>query len=129
MKRTCLIVDDSHVIRRIVRQNLESFDFQCSEAENGAVAKASCEANSYDLIMLDWNMPVMTGIEFLRALRAMARGGEPKVIFCTTENDMAHIQMALEAGANDFIMKPFDRAIMAGKLEQNGFLPGQGAGA
>lgn len=122
MERTCLIVDDSPVIRKIVRQNMESFGFHCSEAENGAAAQSFCEKNTPTLIMLDWNMPVMTGIDFLRALRAMNNGKKPIVFFCTTENDMSHITMALEAGAQDFIMKPFDREILGSKLEQNNLL-------
>lgn len=120
--KTCLIVDDSAVIRKIVRQNLESFGFSCREAENGAIARDACAEEMPALVMLDWNMPVMTGIEFLRALRAMENGGTPVVIFCTTENDMEHIQQALDAGVNDFIMKPFDTEIMRTKLEQNGLI-------
>lgn len=120
--RTCLIVDDSVVIRKIVSQNLEGFGFSCREAENGALACDACAKEMPELIMLDWNMPVMTGIEFLRALRAMDGGETPIVIFCTTENDMEHIQQALDAGVNDFIMKPFDSEILRTKLEQNGLL-------
>lgn len=120
--KTCLIVDDSAVIRKIVRQNLESFGFSCREAENGAIACNACAEEMPALVMLDWNMPVMTGIEFLRTLRAMENGGTPVVIFCTTENDMEHIQQALDAGVNDFIMKPFDTEIMRTKLEQNGLI-------
>lgn len=120
--KSCLIVDDSVVIRRIIRENLESFDFECREAENGALAKEACEESMPHLVLLDWNMPIMTGIDFLISLRAMEGGGEPIVIFCTTENDMDHIQRALAAGANDFIMKPFDADIMRGKLEQNNLL-------
>lgn len=120
--RSCLIVDDSAVIRKIIRANLESLGFTCKEAENGAIAKSFCEAESPELILLDWNMPVMTGIEFLKSLRQMKNGQAPVVIFCTTENDMEHIQQALDAGANDFIMKPFDREIVRSKLEQNSLL-------
>ncbi len=118
----CLIVDDSNVIRKIIRQEMESFGFTCDEAMNGSAAKEYCENKLPDFIMLDWNMPVMTGIEFLKALRDMPRGMEPIVIFCTTENDMDHIQQALESGANDFIMKPFDREIIRAKLEQNNIM-------
>lgn len=120
--KKCLIVDDSGVIRKIIRQNLESFGFECFEAEDGLVAKTFCEKQFPDVVMLDWNMPVMTGIQFLHELRAMAGGGDPIVIFCTTENDMDHIRQALEGGANDFIMKPFDKDILRSKLEQNGLL-------
>ena len=117
--KSCLIVDDSAVIRKIIRQNLEAFGFDCREAENGQVAADLCLDTLPSLVMLDWNMPVMTGIEFLRRLRGMDQGADPIVIFCTTENDMHHIQQALAAGANDFIMKPFDQEILRGKLMQN----------
>ena len=117
--KSCLIVDDSSVIRRIVRENLEGLGFECREAENGAQAQDACAQMMPQLVMLDWNMPVMTGIEFLRKLRAMDKGKDPIVVFCTTENDMDHIQQALAAGANDFIMKPFDAEILRSKLEQN----------
>lgn len=124
--KTCLIVDDSGVVRKIIRQMLESFGFQCSDAENGLVAKEFCEKNTPTLVMLDWNMPVMNGLDFLKALRAMEKKDDPIVIFCTTENDMNHIQQALEAGANDFIMKPFDNEIIKSKLEQNGLIEATG---
>ena len=120
--KTCLIVDDSAVIRKIIRQTMEELGFVCDEAENGEIARLYCQSQKPRLIMLDWNMPIMTGIEFLKALRAMDRGGDPIVIFCTTENDMNHIEMALTAGANDFIMKPFDKDIMRSKLEQNNLI-------
>ena len=120
--KSCLIVDDSGVIRKIIRQNLEKFGFTCHDADDGTTAEAFCQHTKPDLITLDWNMPVMSGIEFLYKLRAMEGGDKPIVIFCTTENDMAHISAALEAGANDFIMKPFDEEIVRAKLEQNGLL-------
>jgi two-component system chemotaxis response regulator CheY len=75
-----------------------------------------------DGILLDWNMPVMDGYEFLRALRQMHGGDEPKVVFCTTENDVAHIARALHAGANEYIMKPFDREIVEAKFQEVGLI-------
>lgn len=121
MKR-CLIVDDSKVIRMIARNMLQEFGFETSEAENGQEALTACEAAFPDAILLDWNMPVMNGIEFLRALRALPGGGAPKVVFCTTETDLENIRAALEAGANEYIMKPFDNQIMQAKLAQVGLL-------
>jgi len=121
MKR-CLIVDDSKVIRMIARNMLQEFGFETSEAENGQEALDACEAAFPDAILLDWNMPVMNGIEFLRALRAGEGGDAPKVVFCTTENDMAHIQEAIGAGANEYIMKPFDSDIIQSKLSQIGII-------
>jgi two-component system chemotaxis response regulator CheY len=73
-----------------------------------------------DAILLDWNMPVMDGLQFLRELRRQPEGRTPKVIFCTTENDVAHIARAVNAGADEYIMKPFDRAIMQSKFQEIG---------
>ena len=69
-----------------------------------------------DAVLLDWNMPVMDGYEFLGNLRRMPGGDAPKVVFCTTENDVAHIARALHAGANEYIMKPFDKDIVDGEV-------------
>ena len=96
--------------------------FACTEAEDGKQAMEACARQMPDAILLDWNMPVMTGIEFLRRLRKMSGGDYPKVVFCTTENDLAHIQEALSAGANEYIMKPFDSDIIQTKFQQVGLL-------
>jgi two-component system, chemotaxis family, chemotaxis protein CheY len=116
MKKTCLIVDDSKVIRKVARHILEALDFDVSEAEDGRAALDACAAERPDVVLLDWNMPVMSGMDFLRALTE--RGGEkPKIVFCTTENGNAHIRAALDAGADEYIMKPFDRETLASKLQ------------
>ncbi len=122
--KTCLIVDDSRVIRKVARQIFESMSYTCSEAENGCIALDACKVNLPDFVLLDWNMPVMNGIEFIRALRILPDGTKPTVVFCTTENDLKHINEALEAGANEYIMKPFDADIIRGKLDQLGLLGG-----
>lgn len=116
--KTCLIVDDSRVVRKVARKIFEDLGFVCSEAEDGEKAFESCSDAMPDVILLDWNMPVMNGIDFLRKLRASPHGDVPKVVFCTTENEMSFIQEALMAGANEYIMKPFDSQIIQGKLEQ-----------
>ena len=120
--KKCLIVDDSSVIRKIARRILEEMDFQIVEAENGARAMEICERELPDAILLDWNMPVMDGYEFLRNLRRMPGGDTPKVVFCTTENDVAHIARALHAGANEYIMKPFDKDIVTAKFHEVGLI-------
>lgn len=120
--KSCLVVDDSRVVRKVVRRIVEDLGFECAEAEDGQKALESCEAAMPDFILLDWNMPVMSGIEFLEKLRATEEGKKPKVVFCTTENDMAHIQRAMQAGADEYIMKPFDNEIVASKLQQIGLL-------
>ncbi len=119
--KTCLVVDDSRVVRKIARKILEDLGFSCTEAEDGQQAlEACCRDGMPDAILLDWNMPVLNGIDFLRRLRKMTGGTGPKVIFCTTENDLAHIQEALAAGADEYIMKPFDSEIISTKLSQVG---------
>ena len=120
MKKAWLIVDDSKVIRGIARGILHDLGFETDEAEDGKQALAACTKKMPDAVLLDWNMPVMSGIDFLRELRAMPGGKAPKVFFCTTENDMSHITQALEAGADEFIMKPFDAEILSSKVALQG---------
>lgn len=120
--RTCLIVDDSRVIRKVARQIIEALGFTCEEAENGQIALDFCKNKLPEFILLDWNMPVMNGMDFMLAARKLPGGDKPVIVFCTTENDMKHIQDALSSGANEYIMKPFDADIIRGKLEQLGML-------
>jgi two-component system, chemotaxis family, chemotaxis protein CheY len=120
--KTCLVVDDSSVIRKVARRILEGLEFQISEAENGEDAVASCRSQMPDAILLDWNMPKMDGYDFLRELRRLPGGDKPKVVFCTTENDVAHIARALHAGANEYIMKPFDKDIVEAKFQEVGLI-------
>lgn len=120
--KMCLVVDDSKVVRMVARKILEGLNFEVTEAEDGQKALDACLADMPDAILLDWNMPVMSGIEFLRELRAMPGIHQPVVVFCTTENDMAHIQEAISTGANEYIMKPFDSEIIESKFSQVGLL-------
>jgi two-component system chemotaxis response regulator CheY len=116
--KTCLIVDDSRVIRKVARRILEDMGFDIAEASDGVEALAWCRAAMPDAVLLDWNMPVMNGIEFLRHLRQEPGGDHPTVVFCTVENDIERITEALDCGADEYIMKPFDGAIIASKFEQ-----------
>lgn len=120
--KSCLIVDDSKVVRMVAKKILEELGFETSEAADGQEAIDQCAEGMPDGVLLDWNMPVKSGIEFLRELRAMPGGDAPKVVFCTTENDIDHIQEALETGANEYIMKPFDSEIIQAKFSQVGLL-------
>ena len=120
--KQCLVVDDSSVIRKVARRIMEEVNFQIIEAENGQEALNQCQNNLPDVILLDWNMPVMDGLEFLTQLRKEPNGNDPKVIFCTTENDMDHITQAISAGANEYVMKPFDKEIIHSKLQEVGLL-------
>lgn len=120
--KTCLVVDDSKVVRMVARKILEELGFEVHEAEDGQVALDKCMDSMPDVVLLDWNMPVMSGIEYLRALRVTEEGKRPIVIFCTTENDLSHIQEGIAAGANEYIMKPFDSDIIQSKFAQTGAL-------
>ena len=116
--KTALVVDDSRMIRKVSRRLLEELGYEVSEAENGQEALARCRAVMPGLILLDWNMPVMSGIEFVTALRALPGGSAPKVVFCTTNSDAPAIQAALSGGADGYVVKPFTAETLAAQLQQ-----------
>ena len=117
-----LIVDDFSTMRRIIKNLLRDLGFtNTAEAEDGHAALSMLQSQPFDFVVTDWNMPVMTGIEFVTALRAKPGGEQPKVVFCTTENDVAHIREAIEAGADEYVMKPFDHETLQIKLQLVGF--------
>jgi len=115
--KSCLIVDDSKVIRKVARHILETLEFEVEEAGDGQEALIRCEAKMPDVVLLARNMQAISDLEVLRRLRERCQGDQPKVVFCTTENDMAHIRAALEAGADEYVMKPFDRETLHIKLQ------------
>ena len=114
--KTCLVVDDSRTVRMVARRILEDLGFKVGEAGDGAEALAACRAAMPEAILLDWHMPVMSGPEFLTRLRLEPGGSAPKVIFCSSETRLEQIRQALDMGADEFVMKPFDGGIVAGKL-------------
>ncbi len=121
--KTCLIVDDSKVVRKVVRRIIETLGLNVLEAEHGQEAVDQVKSAAVDVMILDWNMPVMDGLECMQAIRADASiTAQPIIIFCTTENDFSKIQTAMLAGANEYVMKPFDEQIIAGKLRQFGLI-------
>ncbi|MBK1662172.1 response regulator [Paracraurococcus ruber] len=120
---TCLVVDDSSVVRKAARRIVEKLGFSVREAADGAQALAACRAELPRAVLLDWNMPVMDGITFLRAARAEFGPDRPVVVLCTTEAAMDRIVEALEAGAQEYIMKPFDEALLQDKFVQAGLIP------
>ena len=115
-------MDDSRVVRKVARRILEEISFDVAEAADGVEALAWCRAAMPDAILLDWNMPVMDGLEFLMQLRREPGGDKPMVVFCTVENDPDHISRALDAGACEYIMKPFDSDIIESKFVEAGLL-------
>ena len=120
--KQCLIVDDSRVIRKIARKILEDLQFGVEEAEEGSGALEICRRKMPDVILIDWHLPTMPGVDFVRALRREPSGTKPVVVFCTSENDVAHITEAIGAGANEYILKPFDRDLMAAKMTEAGVM-------
>jgi len=120
--KNCLVVDDSRVIRKVARRILEDMSFSIDEAADGLEALNACRKTMPDAVLLDWNMPVMSGIDFLRQLRREPGGERPVVVFCTTENDLDHISEAIRAGANEYIMKPFDGDILHSKFTEAGLV-------
>jgi two-component system chemotaxis response regulator CheY len=120
--KQCLVVDDSRVLRKIARRILQELQYSVDEAEDGAAALDACRRSMPDAILLDWNMPTMSGIEFLRALRREPAGDKPVVVYCTTENDIAHITDAIGAGANEYLIKPYDKEIVEAKFAEAGLM-------
>ncbi len=120
--KSCLVIDDSRVVRKVASRIMFDLGFDCREAEDGQKACDACEESMPDAIILDWNMPIMSGIEFLERLRKMEGGENTKVVFCTTESDVNHIQRAMKTGANEYIMKPFDSEIIKSKFIQIGLI-------
>ena len=113
----CLIVDDSAVMRKLASRMLLDLKFEVREAADGAQALARCKDEMPDLVLLDWNMPVLDGLGFLKLLRALPNVVQPKVVFCTTETDFSRIAEALAEGADEYIMKPFTLEMLESKLQ------------
>lgn len=118
--RRCLLVDDSRVIRKVAHRIIAELGYQVTEAENGEEALARCRAAMPDLILLDWEMPVMSGVEFVAALRRIDGGVIPKVVFCTSRGETDNIYQGIGAGADEYVTKPFDQRTLLAKLQRIG---------
>jgi len=115
--KKALVVDDSKAIRQIERKYLEELGFEVLEAENGKEAlEVLKEHPDISLILLDWHMPLMNGYEFLKTLRANPQHQEIKVMMVTTENQQKSVIEAIMAGANEYLMKPFDKEMLETKI-------------
>jgi two-component system chemotaxis response regulator CheY len=114
--KTCLVVDDSNVVRKVARRILEKASFAITEAESAQQALDMCRQAMPDTILLDFHMPGMGTVEFLSSLRSIADEKRPFVVYCTTENDTADITRTIAAGADDYVLKPFDREALRAKL-------------
>ncbi len=116
VKKTCLVVDDSDVIRKVARHLIESLGFTVDEAADGEKAVQLCEAAMPDVLLVDWHMIGMSGQDVILAVRQRPGGNKVTIIYCTTENEALDIARALSMGANDYLMKPFDRQSLTAKL-------------
>lgn len=112
----CLIVDDSEIVRKILRRTIEDMGYTCTEAGDGEEAYNACRALMPDVIVTDWNMPVLNGLDFIKKLRRTAGGDKVKVIFCSAESNLKKIRQAVDAGADEYVMKPFDNTIIYSKF-------------
>jgi two-component system chemotaxis response regulator CheY len=117
-----LVIDDSAVTRGIIKQILNPMGFEVFEAGDGREGLDRVrELGGLDLILLDWNMPGMDGIQFLRMLRTQTALASLPVMMVSSNNEAENIAASLDAGANEYIMKPFTEDVMRAKLELLGF--------
>ena len=112
-----LVVDDSSVVRLRIRSFLKDYALDIEEAENGRVAVDKALADpEIKVVLLDWNMPEMNGHEALLEMREKRDNDDLKVVMQTTENEMQQVLKALTAGADEYLMKPFDERMLVDKL-------------
>ena len=113
-----LVVDDSRAIRRIIAEIMKQLDFEVSEAGNG-IEGLQCleELGTPDLVLVDWNMPQMNGLDFIKAVRANPDYSNLPLMMVTTETEMERMERAFIAGVNEYVTKPFDKATILEKLQ------------
>jgi len=120
-----LVVDDSKAVRMILAKTLKELGFEVREAANGreALEVIEVEKTAVTLVLADWNMPEIDGLELLKRLRQKPELASLVVVMVTTETEPGQMTAALEAGANEYIMKPFTRDILVEKLQLVGIYP------
>ncbi|MEZ4331014.1 MAG: response regulator [Myxococcota bacterium] len=112
-----ITVDDSKTIRAIVKRTLKGVGFEVEEAEDGVQALERIkDAWPIDLAVVDWNMPNMNGLELIREIRRRPEWNDMRIMMATTESEISQMQLALDAGADEYLMKPFDREALEQKL-------------
>jgi two-component system chemotaxis response regulator CheY len=117
-----LVVDDSRAVRMILSRILKDLGFEVREAANGkeALVVIEAEKGAFSLVLADWNMPELNGLELLKQLRQKPELASLVIVMVTTETELDQMSAALEAGANEYVMKPFTRDILVEKLEMVG---------
>lgn len=126
-QKTCLVIDDSEIIREIAVRILEDLGFNALQASNAAEAVAVCAEKSPAAVFLDWDLPSMGALDFLRGIAELPTEAKPPIVLCATENDPQQFTLAKAAGAAYHILKPFDKAAIAEKLRELNLIEG-GAG-
>jgi two-component system chemotaxis response regulator CheY len=116
--RKCLVVDDASVVRKVARVLIEDHRFEVTEAEDARTALDMCKSEMPELILLDWHMPGLSPLDFLATLRAMGGAKRPFVLYMATEIDVNELTKAFQAGADDYLLKPFDRQSLEAKLAE-----------
>lgn len=120
---TALVIDDSRAMRIMLSDSMRSMGFDVDEAEDGSAAIFRLDdGRPRDVALVDWNMPVMNGLEFIRAVRADSRFSSMRLLVITSETESEQVMMALAAGADEYLMKPFTRETLMGKLEMLGLV-------
>jgi two-component system chemotaxis response regulator CheY len=114
--KLCLVVDESQIVRRVAKVLLNSIGYEVIEAENGQDALDQCKARMPDLILLDWKLPILNAHEFLSIFTRTFTGKKPFIAYATTDFDPTDISRAIAAGADDYILKPFDRSSIEAKF-------------
>lgn len=121
--KTCLVIDDSSIVRKVERRIMENLKFKAAEAEHGQDAIAYCQANGIpDAILVDCTLPDMPSHEVLTLLRSIPGGGNAFIIYCASENEPKDITRAMSSGANDYILKPFTREELTVRLASAGLI-------
>jgi two-component system chemotaxis response regulator CheY len=125
MMAKALVVDDSRAVRMILAKTLKELGFEVREAANGreALEVIEAEKTAVTLVLADWNMPEINGLELLKRLRQQPELSSLVVVMVTTETELDQMAAALEAGANEYVMKPFTKEILVEKLQLVGIRP------
>lgn len=119
---TILVIEDSEIIRSIMRRIFEGLGHEVIEAEGPAAAIDLCVSEGPDIVFLDWDLPSLGALDFLRDMNATAPEGRPKTVLCLTENDPRQIALARAVGAPYHILKPFDPSVLHTVLLQAGVI-------
>ena len=121
MSKRALVVDDSRTIRKVISRIFGDLGFTVEQAENGKQALDIVVSEpEFDVVLVDWNMPVMDGLEFVKHVRGRPESQSTPILMVTTESETDRMVTALEAGVNEYLMKPFTRDALKDKLEMIG---------